>query len=114
MEKEKVYISGRVTGLDLNEVKKQFSEFEDKINSCGYQAVNPINNGLTEKDPWIEHMCVDLKMLYYCDAILMLKGWEESRGAYLEHEMARVLGKAIMFEENVDWNNFKVSKALWF
>lgn len=105
---KKVYISGPVTGLDLEEAKKRFSFFEDKINSIGHEAVNPINNGLTEEDPWIDHMVIDLKMLYYCDEAIMLKDWEFSKGACLEHEMAKLLGMTIYYEENMDIDNFAI------
>lgn len=40
----------------------------------------------------------DLEILKRCDALFMLKGWEESEGAKQEFELARKLGKEIYYE----------------
>ena len=44
-------------------------------------------------------MAVCLWHLLWCDAVLMLRGWDMSRGARIEHKVAEILGKVIMYEE---------------
>src|SRR6188768_488406 len=46
-------------------------------------------------DQWIT---ADLAILGRCDAVLMLEGWEESKGARIEYERAKALGKPIIHD----------------
>ena len=88
----KVYISGPITGLPYEEVEKAFNEAETRLKEQGYEVVNPLNNGLPTNATWNEHMRADLKLLLDCDAIYMLNGWEYSKGASLEYDLAIDLG----------------------
>ena len=88
----KVYISGPITGLPYEEVEKAFSKAEASLKEQGHEVVNPLNNGLPRESTWNEHMRADLKLLLDCDAIYMLNGWEYSKGASLEYDLAIDLG----------------------
>ncbi len=90
--KEKVYISGAIEHLDLEERKKAFQEAERILSSNGYEPINPFNNGVDVNADWREHMKVDIKNLLDCDYILMLKGWELSKGCKLEFDVATSCG----------------------
>lgn len=92
----KVYISGPITGHHYNEVESCFNTSEDKLKSLGYETVNPLNNGLPKESTWDEHMKADLKLLLDCDAIYLLDGWEHSKGAIIEFELAKSLGIKIL------------------
>ena len=39
----------------------------------------------------------DLELLRRCDAIVMLPGWENSKGSRVEHELAKELGKQVFY-----------------
>lgn len=41
---------------------------------------------------WREHMKADIHALTECDGILMLRGWEQSKGAKLEFDVATSCG----------------------
>jgi hypothetical protein len=43
-------------------------------------------------------MVEDIRQLMTCDAIYMLKGWEKSKGASLEHHIAKELGLEIYYD----------------
>ena len=88
----KVYISGPISGLPLETVYNNFTNAEVRLLEQGYEVVNPLNNGLPTNATWNEHMRADLKLLLDCDAIHMLNGWEYSRGASLEYDLAIDLG----------------------
>lgn len=70
----KVYISGKISGLDSEEVKVKFTEAEDFLNEIGIEAVNPLKNGLSVDNAWIKHLCKDIEMLNDCDSIYMMDG----------------------------------------
>ncbi len=52
-------------------------------------------DGTLQHADWME---LDLYWLEKCDAIYMLPGWRNSKGAQQEYTMARALGKTIMGE----------------
>ncbi len=48
---------------------------------------------------WRVHMRADIALLVQCDMIYMLRGWELSKGAKLEHDVATSCGiKALKYE----------------
>ena len=89
---EKVYISGAIEHLDLEERKKAFQTAELILSENGFEPINPFNNGIDVNADWREHMRVDIKNLLDCDYILMLKGWELSKGCKLEFDVATSCG----------------------
>ena len=77
----KVYISGKITGLPLSEVRERFADAAIFLDNIGFEPVNPLNNGLTASADWKDHMTADIRMLLDCDAIYMMDNWMESKGA---------------------------------
>ena len=94
----KVYISGKISGTDLTHTRKRFSDVADKLQSLGHEVVNPLCNGLSETDPWEEHIAKDIINLIDCEGIYMLQGWEDSQGARIEHAVAKEIGLKVMYE----------------
>ena len=93
MEKDKVYISGAIAHYDMNERKEAFANAEMRLQSMGFNPVNPFKNGLPDEAHWREHMRADIRLLLDCDFIYMLQGWELSKGAKLELDVASSCGK---------------------
>lgn len=106
----KVYISGKISGLDFEEVKKRFLEAEEFLESLGIQAVNPLKNGLSVEDTWIKHLCRDIELLYECSHIYMMDGWQESTGACIEYDFAIRTGKTVLFASKIIRNQGIVLK----
>lgn len=98
MEKGKVYISGAIAHYDLQERKQAFDMAERYLVMKGYAPVNPFKNGLPDEAHWREHMKADIAMLLECDFIYMLQGWELSKGAKLELDVASSCGIKVLFE----------------
>lgn len=86
----KVYIAGPMTGYpELN--YPAFHSTAERLRACGFEVVSPAElNPITEG--YREAMRKDILALVDCDHILMLDGWEQSKGASLEHHIATVLG----------------------
>lgn len=64
----------------------------------GYDPVNPFKNGLPDDAHWRKHMRADIALLLGCDSIYMLRGWELSKGAKLELDVASSCGIEVLFE----------------
>lgn len=92
----KVYISGKITGLPIDEAKANFQNAENKLREKGYYAVNPFNNGLPECSTWDQHMKADIKLLMDCDMICLLSNWKNSPGAIIEFQIAKELGYKVV------------------
>ena len=112
MPKEKIYISGAIEHYDLAERQKAFKNAEDYIRKeIGAEPVNPFNNGLPADAHWREHMRADIRLLMDCDWIFMLPGWQLSKGAKLEFDVAtscgiKVYGIANTAEEAVEQSSY--------
>jgi hypothetical protein len=102
-EKKKCYISGKITGLPINEAIKNFNKASLHATFLGYDVINPLNiepdgkQPKTEEEKWIWFMRSDIKEMMNCDVILMQENWEDSRGAIIEHNLAKELGFSIMY-----------------
>ena len=94
----KIYISGKISGTDLTETRKRFAAVAEATKRIGVEPVNPLENGLSEHDSWEAHMLKDIADLLQCKAIYMLQGWQESKGARIEHYVAIKIGMPIMYE----------------
>ncbi len=94
----KVYISGQISGLPIEEVKEKFSSVEAQLIAQGYEVVSPLKNGLPWNAPWELHIAMDIVLLMGCDTIYLLTGWDNSRGATLEKNFAELTKKKIIYE----------------
>ena len=88
----KVYISGPMTGIpDFNYPAFNFAA---KCLRCeGLEVVNPVEVQISKPSPeWADYLKADIRELVTCDEMRTLEGWEKSRGACLEVDIARRLG----------------------
>ena len=87
-----IYISGKITGDEIQEASAKFQAAADHIESEGGTAVNPMEMiEVEETKTWEDYMKEALIILMNCDQILMLEDWTESRGAKIEHALAKTL-----------------------
>lgn len=93
-----IYISGAISGEDYEKRRNRFEEIENMLLSKGYNTINPWRNGVSVDAPHHVHMKADIKMLLECDFIYMMKGWQKSKGARLEHSVACACGLNLWYE----------------
>jgi len=103
----KIYISGKISGLDRQEVIRKFTVAESVLVKQGHDVVNPLRNGIPYEAPWEMHIAMDIIHLISCDAIYLLPCWEESRGAMLERNIAELTGKKILYQETTRYSGIK-------
>ena len=96
MEKRRVYISGKISGLDNHYVQLKFAACAEALKSVGYEPVTPLKNGLPSSASWKEHMRADIALLKTCDYIYLQTDFVISRGAMIELFLAIRWGKPII------------------
>ena len=96
MSHTKIYISGKMNGDPDFKEKFEFAEKKCIMMDNWHEIINPAR--LVRLPTWKESLKRDLKILNYCNAIFMIKGWEDSRGAILEHWYAKRLGLLIIYD----------------
>jgi len=105
MKKRKlVYVAGKYSAPTDEEIKRNV-EHAAKVGldliRMGFDVIIPHKNtdGFHKEDiPYERWMELSLNILSRCDAIYMLKGWRESKGAKKEYEFACNLKLEILFE----------------
>jgi hypothetical protein len=95
----KVYISGKITGLCLEQARSNFADAELQLLCQGYEPVNPMTLPHNHAGEWEDYMALDIAELTKCDAIYMLPDWQESNGARLELKIAKHLNKQIIYDK---------------
>ena len=114
----KIYVAGPMTGYE----KFNFYEF-DRVSSLlqaqGWNVINPANidraNGFDPTIQGISHdldsrdlgmmLSRDIIAISTCDAIFLMKGWEDSKGANMEKLFANIIGIDVYsFDENIPEN----------
>jgi hypothetical protein len=97
----RVYVSGPMTGLPLLNVPA-FMAAGLQLACEGLMPINPAALDHSHHDgSWAAHMRVDITHLMTCDAVAMLLGWQDSKGARVERDLALTLGMDV--RELADW-----------
>jgi hypothetical protein len=91
-KKPKVYLSGPITGREEKDYKADFNNTELYLTGLGYDVINPTSEVVIENGSWEDYMKRDLVLLLRCDYIYLLDGWEYSKGARLEYNIACDVG----------------------
>lgn len=99
----RIFISGGITGVE--NYKEKFDNAEKELKSKGYKVINPtiVSEQLIEAEvTWEECMSVTQSLFDICDGVYMLRGWEKSAGAAIEHRIALEQGKTIIYEQGCE------------
>lgn len=95
----KVYLSGPMTGYpDFN--RAAFADAAYKLRELGFEVVNPHQLPepvLTQDEDynWRQYLARDVELLIRdnaLDGVVVLPGWEQSRGSVLELHVAQYVG----------------------
>lgn len=98
-----IYIAGPMSGIpDYNYPK--FDAAQAYLEACDFEVLNPANNfGRNQSLEWDVYLKLAVKQVVDCDLVLLLPGWETSKGARLEKHIANQLGISVStFEDFVN------------
>ncbi len=95
---KKIYISAPITGT--TDYMERFTEAEEALTREGWTVINParVNAQLPADTTHEEYMRMSLCMLSMCDAMIMLRGWNGSKGCKMEMDFAAGNGITIIRE----------------
>lgn len=95
-----IFISGSVTSKGTEQAIKDFKSSEEMLKTSKFKKVVNVFD-LVEVSPdktWKDYMIETYSIFLDCNAIFMQKGWEASKGACIEHSIAKILGYIIFYE----------------
>ena len=107
MKRDKIYLSGPVSSIGLEEARRRFGKAEADLQKQGYRTCSPIKMRFPV---WLAlHCgrfgyvaCLLLQLLWMwwtCSCIYLLTDWHTSDGARLERSFARCLGLTALYEQ---------------
>lgn len=95
-KRHKIYLSGKITGLELSDAQKLFEDAEQEMNKL-YDVVNPMKLRHDHDQTWESYMREDLTALLQCQFICMLPNWHDSKGARIEKDLAESLMMPVIY-----------------
>lgn len=102
MEKKKIYVSGKISGLSPIEFTSNFKNAKTKIhNDYDWDArvINPIDlKPFLGIKSWLCYMITDLYHLRKCTHIAMQSNWIDSKGATIEYFVSKFI-----FKQEIIW-----------
>jgi hypothetical protein len=93
-----IYIAGPMRGIPAHN-EPAFKAAEQQLIDAGWAVVNPVYFFLNQLGiPQHAYMRVCCAAVKACDAIYLLRGWEESEGASTERAIAAHHGLEYIYE----------------
>lgn len=90
----KLYVSGPMAGYPEHNYPA-FAAATAKLREAGYAVLSPAELGVVNGWEWEDYLRRDLIALLECDAVALLPGWQHSRGARLETDVADKLSMPV-------------------
>lgn len=107
------YVCGPMSGYeDFNH--PAFHAKAAELRAAGEEVINPaeFDAEIGPDQPWDTYLRRDLVLLAEkCDKIVLLDGWENSRGANLEHHVGLQLGMTITYPDGSTFTTAPAGQA---
>lgn len=95
----KVYIAGKITGLNRASAELKFQSAAGGLARKGHDEFYPTVRPDYESISYEDYMHICFAMIDICDSICLLDNWQNSEGARMELEYVKDHGKRILFED---------------
>lgn len=98
---KKIMISQPMRGKTIEQVRTERLHVIDSLERDGFLVINSIVSGKPPKgvDEAIYNLSRAIRIMSRVDGVFFMKGWEQARGCRIEHEVATLYGKEIIYEE---------------
>lgn len=86
----KIMLSQPMTGRTAEEIREERKELVKQLESQGHTVIDTVFN-FEGKDPYNDGLFIMghcILAMSEADAVIFMKGWENSRGCKIEHELA--------------------------
>ena len=97
---KKIYISGKISGIE-ELAPLLFEIAENLLEKEGFEKINPLTINHNHDLTWEIYMKVDIKAMCDCGSIYLLKNWYNSKGAIIEHDLAKKLKFEMIYEKEL-------------
>ena len=99
----RIYISGKISGLPIEQATYNFAESAKICEREGKKPINPMSFKHFRRNFWIGYMVIDIIMLLTCSEIYLQSDWLESKGARIEYKVAKFFRKKINRKDLFAW-----------
>ena len=82
----KVYISIPISGQE-KKARHKAESLKRALSSYGHTVVSPFDVYAGKNPDYEDHICCDLLAMLDCDAVFFCRGWEDSLGCNIEHDV---------------------------
>ena len=96
-----IYIAGQITGLHIEIAKQKFLAafiFLQTETSFKKAIINPMYLTHNHDKTWESYMKESIGAMMFCDTLYMLDNWKQSKGAKIEHALAKKLKMNIIYQ----------------
>lgn len=97
---KKIYLSGKMTGLETKDIIKTFAKYEKQLIDEGHAVLNPAvmwNLQAPERFTPAGYLTIDFAMMDNCNTIAVIPGYEDSKGVQAELDYAKELKMEIIY-----------------
>lgn len=94
----KIYIAGKISGLNREDVIKKFEAAQKPLVAKGHQVFIPSVLPAYEEVSHEDYLHICYAIIDVCDAVYLLSDWEKSEGAILEFDYAQQKQKKIIYQ----------------
>lgn len=95
----KIYIAGKITGLPRDEVEAKFEAAQERLIAMGHSVFIPTILPEYADVSHEDYLHIDFAIIDICDAVYMLRDWQQSKGARKELQYAADFRKEIIYED---------------
>lgn len=98
---KRYYLSGPISGPNIEANLYAFAAAAYNLSTRGYLIDSPADLIADEGTTWEEYMAACIPMAIKCHGIIMLPGWEYSRGADLERYIMHSLCREVLLYDDL-------------